>query len=95
MVPASSTDSGITFAAVPPRIFETLSTAGSDAGTSRPTKVCSAPIISAAAGIGSRQSWGMEAWPPRPRTTHSKKSADAKIGPGRVAMVPQGSSGLM
>ena len=41
--------------------------------------------ISQAIGIGSRQSCGAEACPPRPWITTSNVSPEARIGPGRVA----------
>ena len=58
-------------------------TAGSNASISRVIAVCRARTNAAAEGIGSSDRCGVEAWPPRPRTVASIRSAEAmqRAGP--------------
>lgn len=69
------------------------STAESKGEVSRDTSVCSAVMIAALATTGSARSSGMAAWPPRPRTTSSKRIAPAMKKPGREYTPPEGREG--
>src|SRR5438093_1000369 len=82
MVPSRLAVSGITLRVVPASIFATVTTAGSKTLTWRVTSVWNACTISHAIGIGSRQSCGADACPPRPSTTTCSVSPDAMAGPG-------------
>src|SRR3546814_7727449 len=79
IVPHSVAVSGMTLVVVPARILATVTTAGSKASTRRVTMACRLLTISQAIGIGSAAWWGMDAWPPRPRTVMRNSSADAMI----------------
>ena len=70
-------------------------TAGSNTLTLRPSIVCSAPTMAAAAGTGSMASWGIAPCPPLPVTRTVNVSADAIIVPGRQATTPVGSFEVM
>ncbi len=61
MVPSQVTDSGMTLNAVPASIRVTVTTAGSNAGTTRVTMDWRAVTISQATGTGSVASCGIEA----------------------------------
>ena len=71
----------------------TVTTAGSNTSTRRVTIDWNAPTISQAIGIGSLAWWGIEAWPPRPRTVIRNVSADAISDEPLVAIIPFGSVG--
>src|SRR3546814_9304299 len=59
-------------------------------GTWRAMKVWSAVTISHATGIGSTQSCGIAACPPRPLLVALSMSAEASSGPGRPTTTPAG-----
>ena len=94
MVPSQVTDSGMTLNAVPASIRVTVTTAGSNAGSTRVTIACRAVTISQATGTGSVASWGIEAWPPRPMTVIWNSSQDAIMVPARQATRPDGMTGV-
>ena len=54
------------------------------------TIVCSACTISHATGIGSSARYGSLAWPPLPVTVTSSRSAEARSGPPRLPIQPDG-----
>ena len=80
IVPQSVAVSGITLVVEPARILATVTTAGSKASTRRVTIAWRAVTISQAIGIGSPAWWGIDAWPPLPRTVIWNSSADASSG---------------
>src|SRR3546814_3208731 len=83
----------MTLVGVPARILATVTTAGSKASTRRVTMACRLLTISQAIGIGSAAWWGMDAWPPRPRTVMRNSSADAMIDRPLLAIIPDGMLG--
>ena len=83
-------DSGITLLVEPASMWAMVSTAGSKAFTRRVTMVCRAVTISAAAGIGSTDRCGAEAWPPRPLTRIVILSDEAPMAPPFVEICPDG-----
>ena len=92
-VPQRVAVSGMTLLVVPARILATVTTAGSKASTRRVTMAWKAVTISQAIGIGSEAWWGIDAWPPRPRTVISKSSAEAIRAWPREAIIPDGQRG--
>src|SRR3546814_1430825 len=76
-------------------IFAMVTTAGSKTEIRRVTIVWIAETISQATGIGSIESWGIEAWPPAPLTMIERTSDEASSGPARPAKTPCGALGMM
>ena len=77
MLRRSSASSGMMFDLVPAVIFPTVTTAKSDAATSRDTTVWSRITVDAAMTTGSTVALGMEPWPPLPCRTMRRPSMAA------------------
>ena len=95
MVPSISAVSGMMLLVVPAVIRPTVTTAGSNAGTRRVTRLWIAVTSSQATGIGSTASWGMDACPPRPVIRTTNRSAPAISGPARLANTPVSMLGVI
>ena len=94
-VPVTLASAGSTLWLPPPLMRVTDNTADSAGSMRRATMVLSCPTSWLAASSTSGVRCGCAAWPPRPRSTMSKRSAAAMIGPGRVCAWPTGRSGRL
>ena len=94
-VPVTVASAGSTLWLLPPFTRVTDSTADSAGSMRRETMVLSCATSWLAASSTSGVRCGCAAWPPRPRSTMSKRSAAAMIGPGRVCAWPSGRSGQL
>ena len=88
-VPVMVASAGSTLWLLPPCTWVTDSTADSAGSMRRATMVFSCTTSWLAASSTSGVRCGCAAWPPRPRSTMSKRSAAAMIGPGPRLRVAQ------
>ena len=82
--------SGMTFSLSPACSAPTVTTAASEAASSRDTMVCSRSTVAAAITTGSMLAWGIDPCAPRPNIRICRLSAADVITPARLPIDPAG-----